>query len=187
MLSPYRLFAKFDDWLVSLVEKGCHKLQKATGKTNFWLHRIASTGEAISIGCCIMAYYAHYQSWWIHLLGFHFPEHGGTVVVVIGLLFVMDSGFDALWGWKWREGQAFERLSHGLANTNKISVVWRVLRWLGVFLIAGELKNGTSEIWFACVVASYFLLACDPLPPCEGRVQEWLKKLNKKLIPVETT
>jgi hypothetical protein len=29
-----------------------------------------------------------------------------------------------------------------------------------------------------------YLLACDPLPPCVGRVREWIRALSQSRVPV---
>jgi len=99
-------------------------------------------------------------------------------------LYVLSSDHD--------EQQAEFRARRGLCNPAKISPVWTVIRlgWMCIvcangFLLAG--LPGDAAVWMFFGQALGFWLAnvfeaCDPLPPCRGKVREWLEAVKMKPV-----
>lgn len=173
-------FGLIDDWLISGLEKGCHKFQRLTGRTNYWIIGKLSFGISACIFCAFMAKIAKYDSWWITALGV--PLVNKPMIFVYGII-LGGRFYNGTRGWQWDELRAFIRLTYQHANPQKISLYSKLFRYIALGII--PMTRPWFALWYILAVITWYLEACDPLPPCQGKVQEWLKKLSVKLRPVE--
>lgn len=168
---------RIDGWILGKIERGCHSFQKWTGRTNFWLCGKASllVGYTILIG--MMAHFAGNHAPWLRFCGV--PWQGrwfdwlSTAVIVPGNI------IGATWSWKRLESEGLARLRTGTANPLKIDSgarLWRLM-WLALVCV------GPTLFGVACL-AETMLRACDPLPPCEGKIKELLRIRVRTPVPV---
>ncbi len=181
------MFQKIDWFFLSLFEKGCHFLQRWTGKTNYYYSGLCSfLIVMVSLGI----YY--------HL----FPkELVGENTLILDRknptwfwfgIFMFTNHF--AWAWKTNETWAYDRMSHGLSNPLKINIIYRFIRLyfivtmpLFVLLPIPEIQI-YDNVFQLLVTFLIFFISCDPLPPCRGKIKEWLASFGKKsvLVPIKT-
>jgi hypothetical protein len=174
----WRGFARLILWPVTIVDNGtertCHWFQRMTGLTNYWLLGKESIGVSFTVLAEFMAHAAGLKGYaWFtsHLIPGGWPWKIVAGAVIVNYL------VDGAFYWKVKEQRAFIRLSHGLANPNKMNLI-RVYRLL-------LLATCWIDMYLLALMIYFFLDSCDPLPPCKGKVREWWENRNKKLIPVE--
>lgn len=158
------------DWLQDKVERACHWFQKMTGLTNYWIYGKV----AIVVAFCIMGEFmlraAGMKPIWVtsKSLG---SDH---VWKAVGFLIIFLYLYEAWRGWQIAEDRAFRRLEQGLVNPKKMNRWWRFFSlcfcWCSLYLL--------------CVTLIYYLEACDPLPPCQGKIREWWHTKKPVLIPI---
>ncbi len=179
-----RLLFWLDGKILAAIEKFAHWFQEMTGKTNYFLIGFVALiklgfvlmilwsgvgrlpPENLVIGDCLMIAKKH----WLW-----------TIVIATGLL------FESLFSWQLDEVKSFKRLEQGLANPKKKSVpqiIWRLanLSMVGGFCGWSFLSDRQYLIFFVCMFIwiGLYLEACDPLPPCRGKIGEFLQSLFLK-------
>jgi hypothetical protein len=164
-----------DNYLISKLEKVTHWVQRWTGKTNYWLSSRLIFILIYMLVAEVMFYFVRGKApiW----LGFHnfgkFDLYYSFVLVPVLLI-------DAAWGWKVKEQLAYDRLSRGLANPSKIRTFDASARLLFLLLYIGATVARFYDLYLFTVTLLIFLNACDPLPPCQGKIKEWL--ISRKLV-----
>jgi hypothetical protein len=165
-----------DSAVLDLTEWLCRKFQMLTGRTNVW---IAFQLTNLSIVLYFLA------------AGLYFVIRGDLVERVLlavfcgGLLYLLTQTIfrepiDLY------EKAAYQRVAKGLRNPRRIrdSLLRVLFLTLSILLLAP-----TALIYFyaraSVIPLTYFLivlttvvlylLACDPLPPCAGKLREWLR------------
>jgi len=176
-----------DAVVLNLVERSCRGFQRLTGRTNVWL--------AVQLtNLSIVVYFV-----WVGLysLEVEVALRVAAALFCVALVYVLTqtvfrTPIEAY------EAAAYQRVARGLRNPRRlrdaplrtafltlslvlaypVAIVFGRPRGLAVLL-----KPGTIEL----ILLSYllillttivlYLLACDPLPPCMGRVREWLRGL----------
>lgn len=160
------------DFVQDKVEKACQWFQKMTGLTNYWI----LGKECVAIAFTILADFMQ------HGIGLKPNWFTSTIVLdkqhyiwnaIAGLAMFMWLLTSAYF-WKVKEQAAFNRLAIGMANPQKQMKIARY------FLLA----FCWMDLYLLTVCIYHFLDACDPLPPCQGKVQEWWANRNRKLVPV---
>lgn len=173
-MTSVNLFRKIDALFLNKTEVACHKIQKQTGATNYLLAGIvcllmAGTVVSMVLREAITGSAAKVPPFLRGVRGvvvFDQWLHVGIVVLLLTYAF---------WLWAFEETRAFERLTQGFANPQKASTGHQVVRLLLLFSVASLLpKSGLSlESSFMVLFCVWRLLeACDPLPPCRGKLWE---------------
>jgi hypothetical protein len=171
-----------DSVILNATEWSCRKFQALTGRTNVWL-AMQLTNISIII----------YFVW----AGLYFWNTDNTVrafvgVFCAGLLYALTKTIFRV-SIEEYENSAFRRVAKGLRNPRRLrdaplrmsflmlAVLWYLT--LGL-LIAYPVLFVYVKLRVHLLVLSYllialttlllYLLACDPLPPCQGKVKEWL-------------
>lgn len=165
-----------DAFVLNLVEKLCRQFQLLTGRTNVWL-AVQLTNLSIVL----------YFLWvlWIYLETADLTVRvfvslfcGGVLLVLSRTLF--RESVDA------READAYRRVTKGMVNPRGLRDEQLRISFLTLSVLLGPLMLFawirlheiiallTSTLIFLTTVVLY-VLACDPLPPCVGKVTEWVR------------
>jgi hypothetical protein len=180
--------AFIDSVVLNLIERSCRGFQRLTGRTNVWL--------AVQLtNLSIIVYFV-----WAGLYAFNIDIELRVLAAIfcVALIYVLTQTIFKT-PIETYETAAYQRVAKGLRNPRRIrdallrtsfltlclvlaypvSFVYQNLRTLPV-----GLKPDTANL----VLLSYllillttivlYLLACDPLPPCVGRVREWMRGLS---------
>jgi hypothetical protein len=167
--------AYIDSVIVNLTERCCRRFQALTGKTNVWL-----AVQLTNLSVVVYFAWAGLYSWSI----------GGAQ----RLLFALFCGA-LLYGLAQTifrmpieayEAAAYRRLSKGFSNPRRVRDASLRIAFLTLSLVLGypmifiyiSLQVRIAILSYLLVVlttAVLYLLACDPLPPCRGRVRQWLR------------
>lgn len=176
---------KLDEWLIHKAEQFCHWVQRETGKTNYFL---AGVVDICLVGV-IFAIVAGATVWnrppadpyFLSQLIVRHPWFTGFLC----LLFLC-AGF---WGWKYGESEAFKRLARGVANPEKIrrrDKIWRLLTLTIVTSYLPILGPSHDLSIFLLLLAWQLLIACDPLPPCRGKLWDRLARFFAQLAQAKS-
>lgn len=167
------MLTRLDAWMVGCVERWCHRWQRLTGQTHFVLIRIV---EALSCGLLVLD---------CALEPSRFTVWVNCVLILIYLV-------DIFWLIGQSEQRALTRVMRQVGNPEKISRnsrFWRLaFLWficLDVLLMIPRRHSGifhhrdvVQVMWAITVWWRLLLDACDPLPPCAGKIREWLARLS---------
>jgi hypothetical protein len=182
-----------DSALLDFVERLCHRFQILTGRTNLWL-AFQLTNLSIVV----------YFVWTgVYLWNSHGLRRAALLLFCIGLLYLL-----AVTVFKvpveTQESGAYRRVSKGFRNPRRLRdaplriaflTLSVVLFFPMVFTYANLQRfSAFMPAWVAMsAFLSYslilltaivlYLLACDPLPPCAGRVTEWIRALFASRVP----
>lgn len=167
--------AHIDSALLNLTEWLCRKFQLLTGRTNVWL--------AVQLtNLSIVVYFVWASvSFWSSDLGARIAIGlfcGGVLYLLTQTVFRVPIEV--------YESSAFRRVAQGLRNPRRLrDAPLRI-----AFLTLGVLLPYPVLFVYVNLRATFFLLAysliplttvvlyvlaCDPLPPCAGKVREWLR------------
>jgi hypothetical protein len=164
-----------DSLILNVVESVCHRVQTLTGRTNVWL-----AVQITNISVILYFMWAGLYFWTADLL----------LRVVVGLFCA--GVFYALTQTVFRESieesenNAYRRVAKGLRNPRRIRDVLLRISFLNLsILLSYPIFVAYTRLRIHIVLLTYFLivlttvllylLACDPLPPCPGRLREWLR------------
>jgi len=177
-----------DSVVLNLIERSCRRFQRLTGRTNVWL--------ALQLtNLSIIVYFV-----WAGLYAFNIDIELRVVAAVfcVALLYVLTQTIFKT-PIETYETAAYQRVAKGLRNPRRIRDALLRTSFLTLCLVLAypvlfvyqnlrtlplQLKPNTTNL----VVLSYllillttsvlYLLACDPLPPCVGKVREWMRGLS---------
>jgi len=163
-----------DAALLDLTEWLCQRFQAWTGRTNVWL-AFHLTNLSIVI----------YFTWVgaIYWLSGVFAVRVFVAVFCGGVFFMLtrtlfSTSIEA------SDAHAYRRVAKGLRNPRRIRDAQLRIAFLTLSIVL------VMPLWFAYIIlrvqfilytealavlttAVLYLLACDPLPPCEGKIWEW--------------
>jgi hypothetical protein len=165
--------AYIDSAILNLTEWACRRFQLLTGRTNVWL-AVQLTNLSIIV----------YFVW----AGAYFWSSGVAPRILIGLfcgglLYVLTQTVfkESIEG---LENNAYRRVAKGFRNPRRVRdallrISFLTLSFLLCYPILLAYINlhvhifllGYSLVVLTTVVL--YLLACDPLPPCAGKLSEW--------------
>ena len=165
-----------DSAILDLTEWFCHKFQLLTGRTNAWL-AVQFTNLSIIV----------YFVW----AAVYFWSGGILVRVAVGLFCtavlygltqtIFKESIEAY------ENDAYRRVAKGFRNPRRIRDARLRISFLTLSLVLFypmllayvNLRVRMAPLTYFLIVLTtgvLYLLACDPLPPCAGKVFEWLRK-----------
>jgi hypothetical protein len=175
-----------DAALLDLTEWLCRRFQVLTGRTNVWL-----AFQLTNLSIIVFFVWA----------GMHFvlARGPGRAVIAVfcgGLLYLLTRTIFKVPVDEY-EQSAYRRVAKGLRNPRRIkdallrlpflmmSIVLVVL-YPPLFLVL-NLPLGIFVVGYGLVVLTtvvLYLLACDPLPPCQGRVWAWIARATSARMPL---
>ena len=163
-----------DAILLNLAEWSCHRFQKLTGRTNVWL-----AVQLTNLSIVVYFAWAGLYSW-----GGSTPARVAIALFCIGLAFGLARTILSV-PIETAEAAAYERVARGLRNPRRIRdallrisfLTLSLVLWYPVVLVYVHLRMKVVVLGYSLVLLTtvvLYLLACDPLPPCTGKVTEWL-------------
>ncbi|HUR34818.1 MAG TPA: hypothetical protein VM032_13545 [Vicinamibacterales bacterium] len=167
-----------DSAVLDLTERLCRRFQVWTGRTNVWL-AFQLTNLSIVVYFTWVAV-LYWLSGMLALRVFVAMFCSGVFLVLTRTIFKVSIEASEL--------QAYKRVAKGLRNPRRIrdaqlrvaflslSVLLAAPLWLA-YTALGVRFMLLTEALVVLTTAILYLLACDPLPPCEGRVLEWLRTM----------
>jgi hypothetical protein len=183
-----------DSVVLNLIERSCRGFQRLTGRTNVWL-AVQLTNLSIIV----------YFVWaGLYALNIDIELRVVAAIFCVALLYVLTQTIFKT-PIETYEMAAYQRVARGLRNPRRIRDALLRTSFLTLCLVLAypvlfvylhlrtlpvRLKPDTTNL----VLLSYllillttivlYLLACDPLPPCVGKVREWLRGLSSSRVVV---
>lgn len=167
-----------DTWLVGKTESFCHWFQRMTG----WnCYRLLQLCHVLSTACLITE---------IAVTRKYFVTN--SILVFVSL-------FDVFYVIPWKERAAESRLLRQVSNPSKLTDrIWRIMTvlivvpfdgvgWYALAMFRMDSRHWSGHVWALLLVLRGYLDACDPLPPCIGRIKEWLSSGHLTPVPVENS
>lgn len=174
-----------DSALLDLTERLCRRFQVLTGRTNVWL-----AFQLTNFSIVVFFVWA----------GMHFRIAGRPFRIALaafcgGLLYLLTQTLFKV-PVETYENNEYRRVSRGLRNPRRVRDAQLRIAFLTFSLmfffpvlfvyrypeVLAVLNLGVSSFIVAhgltvLTTVMLYLLACDPLPPCSGKVREWLRSL----------
>lgn len=175
----------FDQWLIARCEARCQRVQRFTGKSNyFWLRCIAY----IHCAMCVVVQLHEMQ------------KGGSTFIIVMAGFWALFYFAYGVWLYGVMEKGAVIRIERKLANPfrhrapyvmvricvgypNTLVLIFALVHAV-LFDQSGQMLLAALLLWWGGSVLSVVLIACDPLPPTKGKVKEWLRSLFTSRVAV---
>lgn len=164
-----------DSVILNLTEALCRRFQLLTGRTNVWL-----AGQLTNLSIVVYFVWAGVYFW--------LSDPGMRLVLgafCVGLLYVLTQTVLRV-PIEAHENDAYRRVSNGLRNPRRVRdallripfLTLSIVLLYPIVLIYIELRLQVVVLSYSLVVLTtvvLYLLACDPLPPCTGKLYEWLR------------
>jgi hypothetical protein len=166
-----------DSALLNLTERWCRRVQRLTGRTNVWLAFHLTN-------LSIIVYFLG--------LGVHLWTNAGAprlwlALFCAALLYLLSQTIFRV-PLETYENSAYARVAKGVRNPRRLRDVPLRLPFLTLsILLLYPIVQIYLTMRLLIVVLTYalvvlttvvlYLLACDPLPPCTGKVREWWRAL----------
>jgi hypothetical protein len=174
-----------DSVVLNLIERSCRGFQRLTGRTNVWL-AVQFTNLSIIV------YFV-----WAGLYSLERIDVELRIVAAVfcvALLYVLTQTIFKT-PIETYETAAYLRVARGLRNPRRVRDTMLRTSFLTLCLIlAYPVLFVYVNLRIHLVLLSYllivlttvvlYLLACDPLPPCVGRVREWTRGLSSSRAAV---
>ena len=166
-----------DSAVLNLTERLCRRFQAWTGRTNVWL---AFQLTNLSIVVYFVWVAGLYSMGGLGVSIFVALFSGGVLFMLTRTIF--RTSIDGT------ESEAYRRVAKGLRNPRRIrdaqlriafltlSIVLSYPLWFAYITLHLRFVLLTEALIILTTVVLY-VLACDPLPPCTGKVREWLRGL----------
>ena len=168
-----------DSAVLDLTERLCRQFQASTGRSNVWLaFQLTNLSVVVYF---IWAAGLYLLSGDVALRVFVGLVCGGVFFVLTKTIFKTSI--------EGSEAEAYRRIARGLRNPRRIrdaqlriafltlSIVLASPLWLAYTILHLRFVLLMEALIVLTTVVLY-LLACDPLPPCEGKVREWLRSMD---------
>src|SRR5215212_1218814 len=165
-----------DTAILNLTERMCRRFQTWTGRTNVWL---AFQLTNLSIVVYFVWAAGLYQlSGDLVLRIFVALFCGGVFFVLTRTIFKVSV--------EYAEVEAYKRVAKGLRNPRRVrdaqlriafltlSIVLSYPLWFAYLTLRLNFVLLTEALIILTTVVLY-VLACDPLPPCAGKVKDWVR------------
>ena len=164
-----------DSALLNVTEWFCRRFQLLTGRTNVWL-----AFQVTNLSIIVYFVWAGVYFW--------SSDRATRIVLVLfcsGLLYVLiqtifKEPIEAY------ESSAYQRVAKGFRNPRRVrDVLLRipfltlsVMLFYPILFMYFNLRVHIALLSYSLIVLTtvvLYLLACDPLPPCAGKVRDWLQ------------
>ena len=170
-----RSVAYVDTVLLNLTERCCQKFQLLTGRTNAWL-----AVQLTNLSVIVYFVWAGLYSW----------SRGIVELILValfcaGLMYVLTQTIFAV-SIEAAEIAAYQRVARGFRNPRRVRdaplrisfLTLSVMLSYPVYFVYVALHIDIVLLTYSLTVlttAVLYVLACDPLPPCVGKVRQWLR------------
>jgi hypothetical protein len=165
--------AFIDSVVLNLIERSCRWFQRLTGRTNVWL--------ALQLtNLSIIVYFV-----WAGLYSLNIDVELRIVAAIfcVALVYVLTQTIFKT-PIETYETAAYQRVARGLRNPRRLRDALLRTSFLTLCLVLAypvlfvylNLRLHLALLTYLLIVlttAVLYLLACDPLPPCRGKVREW--------------
>ena len=164
-----------DLMVLNLTERSCRRFQRLTGRTNVWL-----AVQLTNLSIIVYFVWAAVYSW----------SSGVPSRIFVGLfcgalLYVLTQTIFKV-PVEVYENDAYRRVAKGFRNPRRVRdallrisfLTLSVVLCYPVLFVYVNLHLHVVLLSYLLVVLTtgvLYLLACDPLPPCAGKVKEWLR------------
>jgi hypothetical protein len=164
-----------DSAILDLTEWFCRRFQLLTGRTNVWL-----AVQLTNLSIIVYFVWAGVYFW---------SSDVGTRIALglfcSGLLYALTQTIFKVPIEEY-ENNAYRRVAKGLRNPRRIRdavlrisfLTLSIVMSYPTLLVYFNLRVHIALLSYSLIVLTtvvLYLLACDPLPPCAGRVREWLR------------
>jgi len=170
-----RTMSYIDSMVLNLTERSCRRFQRLTGRTNVWL-----AVQLTNLSIIVYFVWAAVYSW----------SSGVPSRIFVGLfcgalLYVLTQTIFKV-PVEVYESDAYRRVAKGFRNPRRVRdallrisfLTLSVVLCYPVLFVYVNLHLHVVLLSYLLVVLTtgvLYLLACDPLPPCAGKVKEWLR------------
>ena len=176
-----------DSFVLNLIERLCRRFQLLTGKTNVWL-AIQLTNLSIIV----------YFTWTVvYFWSSDVAERVAIGLFCGGLLYLLTQTIlrEPIEAY---ESYAYNRVKNGYRNPRRVRdallrisfLTLSLVLWYPIALVYIDLKVPALLLTYSLILlttAVLYLLACDPLPPCPGKLREWVRgAAPSRLAPSES-
>ena len=173
----------FDASILDATEWCCRKLQLLTGRTNVWL-AVQLTNASIVLYFVWAGVFFWQTEVWLRL---------SVGIFCAGVLYALTKTIFRV-SIEESESNAYRRVAKGLRNPRRIrdaqlrmSFVMLSVVLLGptvfAYMVLGVRSLLLSYFLIVFTTVLLYVVACDPLPPCGGKVREWLRRLARSGAP----
>lgn len=164
-----------DAAILNVTERLCRRFQRLTGRTNVWI-----AFQLTNLSIVVYFVWAGVQFWRL--------DRAPRIALALfcgGLLYLLSQTIFRV-PVETYEASAYQRVAKGLRNPRRVRdallrvpflTLSVVLLYPSVFVYL-NLRLHVVALTYALIVLTtivLYLLACDPLPPCTGKVREWLR------------
>ena len=167
--------AYIDLVILNLTERACRRFQLLTGRTNVWL--------AVQLtNLSIIVYFV-----WAGMYFWRSDVASRALVALFcaGVLYVLTQTVFKV-PIETYEADAYRRVAKGFRNPRRVRdallrisfLTLSLVLWYPTLLVYVNLHIRIVLLSYSLIVlttAVLYLLACDPLPPCAGKLREWLR------------
>lgn len=167
-----------DRAVLDLVERACRRFQLMTGRANVWLAaQLTNLSVVVYFVWALSVYLASRDVTFRIFLALFL----GGVVLVLSRTIFRESVESA-------EQDAYRRVAKGLRNPRRQRDAQLRVAFLSLSIMLAApllwayvtLHSAIALLTYSLVVLTtvlLYVLACDPLPPCPGRVTAWARAL----------
>jgi hypothetical protein len=166
-----------DSGILNLTEWFCHKFQRLTGRTNVWLALQLTNLSIIMYFIWAGGVYLWVPDATIRI---------GLSLFCGGLLYVLTQTIFQV-PIEAYENAAYQRVAKGLRNPRRLRdallrisfLTLSIVLFTPMLFIYVKLRLTLALLTYSLIALTtvvLYLLACDPLPPCTGKVTEWLRR-----------
>jgi hypothetical protein len=164
-----------DSVVLDLTEWSCRKFQVVTGRTNVWL-----AVQLTNLSIILYFVWAGMYAWW--------AGEGSRIWVALfcgGLLYVLTQTILKV-PIEVYETNAYQRVAKGFRNPRRVRdallrisfLTLSVVLCYPVVFVYQTLRLHVVILSYSLIVLTtvlLYVLACDPLPPCAGKLKGWLQ------------
>jgi len=176
--------AFIDSVVLNLIERTCRGFQRLTGRTNVWL--------AIQLTNLSIIIYFVWAGLWSLIVDVQLRVVAAIFCVVLTYALTQTIFKTPI---ETYEMAAYQRVARGLRNPRRLRDAPLRTSFLTLCLfLAGPVLFVYVNLRIHLVLLTYvlillttivlYLLACDPLPPCAGKVREWMRGLSSSRAAV---
>jgi hypothetical protein len=164
-----------DLFLLNVIERSCRGFQRLTGKTNVWL-ALQLTNLSIVVYFAWAGMFTSRTDLWLQV---------PVAIFCAGLFYLLTQTIfkESI---EVSETNAYRRVAKGFRNPRRVRDAVLRISFLTLsfvlsyplYFVYVTLKMHVVLVTYCLIVlttAVLYLLACDPLPPCPGRLREWVR------------
>jgi|SRR5688572_8159349 hypothetical protein len=168
-----------DTALLNAIEWCCRRFQVLTGRTNVWLAlQLTNLSIIVYFIWATLVFWNRDLGWRIFVGGFC----GGLIYVLTQTIFKVPV--------ETYEQNAYGRVAKGLRNPRRLRdallrvsfLTLSILLFYPSIVLAVTFGVQLAILTYSLIALTtvvLYLLACDPLPPCTGKVREWVRGLRQ--------